>query len=189
MDTNLIPVTETEMRDFFGRVVSSVVALSETAKQVGDMREQLALMQAEISNVKAENERLIQSERDAWELTRSAETRERTITIERDEAVKKAQWQQETLVARDQRVGELEVQVQNLTRDNDTLTMDNENIRHNYNSLEQDNVFLKQDLATSNASERSLREELANANASLASIRSILVPPPVSQDIGQVSNW
>lgn len=58
MTTNISPVTENDMREFFERIVSTVVGYSEQSKKIDDLSSQIEQINGRLSNVITDNQRL-----------------------------------------------------------------------------------------------------------------------------------
>lgn len=198
MDINIVPVTETEMRDFFERLTTTFVSLSQQARQLEEVQKTLGEVQSRLNELQSENERLRKSESDAWEFARDMEHTAEAVKVERDEAKQKAQWQQETIVARDARVTELEAQLKSVTEERDSLRQANERLERAYSDQSSHIDALATDLDQANHNVDQYRKERDEAIASLNKVRSILqpseppTPSPVETDTvypKAVSSW
>jgi len=187
---NQVPVTETEMREFFARVMTSFVSLSQQAAELNEVQRSLADVQQKLSELSGENERLRKSESDAWSMAHDADKALELANVAKSEAESKAQWQQEVIIGRDARVAELESQLRSVTEERDAIRSDHERLKAEHEGVQQSLEWHKADLTQAHDNAVKAARERDTAVADLAKIRSIISPTPEPEPLKVVSgNW
>jgi len=175
-------VTETEMREFFARIVNTVVSLSETAKQVEALQANVSELGNRLDALTQENQSLRQSEAEAHELIKVSEASEAKARAERDEAESKVRHYQDVMVARDARVSELEQQYAESQRRVAQLEGEVTQTGNRLMQVIDERDRLEHDLGTVTSERDSATAARDKAEASLAAIRRHL-GIPVTQGV------
>lgn len=196
MDTNLVPVTEGEMREFFERIITTVVSFStqvrEQQQRVDSLSADLTSTHAtldqvrqDLDNLKSENERLRKAEQDAWDHA-SSEERDRIAAQELQKAAEtKAANLQDVIVARDGRVSELENMLHQtqeaLDHDRSEFEAERSRLQSEVDRLKAENANLANSLGWAEQENSRLTTERNAANAAkedatkhLNEIRSVI---------------
>jgi len=188
-------ITETNMREYFSKIVDHVVSLSAQAKQVEELTRRVDEMSQRISSLEQENYHLksdLQSQIE--QSSRMAQERDAT-QLELNNSREHAHALAETIILRDSRVTELE-QRNNVLNDNIAKLEHDAQVDYN---RRQDLELLVSDLrsqleAVSNERDQHKQNAENNSNeareykAHLDRIQSILNPPrPVEDYVSNVA--
>lgn len=108
MDTNIVPVTEAEMRGIADRLISTVVGYSSQARELEQLKAQMTTLSDQVRAMTADNYTLRRERDEALQMAVENEAKMNDARKHRDELISKVGTLSETIFSRDARVKELE---------------------------------------------------------------------------------
>jgi chromosome segregation ATPase len=109
------PISESEMREYFERIVSNFVSLSDQARELEALKNTVTTLRQQVEAIVEDNNRLKVTISDLQsDLTHEAQSHE-TTQRQRDSAESEVRALRESIVSRDQKVSELEVKLRDVS--------------------------------------------------------------------------
>lgn len=108
MDTNIVPVTEAEMRGIAERLISTVVGYSRQSNELAELTKRVDDLTSQVSTLRGENATLRTERDDALAMAVENETKLNDARRHRDDLAQRVSTLTETVIARDSRVKDLE---------------------------------------------------------------------------------
>jgi chromosome segregation ATPase len=175
---------ETEMREFFNRVLGDWSGLTEAANKVEGLSQRIDELKARVDALTEENGNLKSEVRQAWEYARTVEERANSLQSDLSNSQAASKALQETIVASDSRVAELTRNYDLQTHTLDDTLRERDEARSSVKDYEVLTSDLRSQLEEMTGErdrlQRTVNEQektMAALNETVSRVQSILNPP------------